>query len=44
MSDHHLSEEQKQALVQIYLSFRYEHERRSTAADAVPSAVGGTSQ
>ncbi len=44
MSDHHLSEEQKQALVQIYMSFRNEHERRSAAAQEVPSAVGGTSQ
>jgi transcriptional regulator with XRE-family HTH domain len=44
MSDHHLSEEQKQALVQIYLSFRNEHERRAGEAEEVPSALGGSSQ
>ena len=26
LSDHHISEDQKQALIQIYLSFRREHE------------------
>jgi transcriptional regulator with XRE-family HTH domain len=40
LSDPHLSEEQKQALVQIYLSFRREHEARLEAdGDAPPDTV-----
>ncbi len=37
LSDHHLSEEQKQALLQIYLSFRHEQEGRQAGSKAEPS-------
>ena len=40
LADPHLSEEQKQALVRIYLSFRREHE--SAAAPKAPIAPGAT--
>jgi transcriptional regulator with XRE-family HTH domain len=43
LGDHHLSEEQKQALMQIYLSFRHERDAQSDAhqdqAGSEPSAV-----
>lgn len=44
LSDHHLSEEQKRALLQIYMSFRNEHESRSAVTEAEASAAGGSSQ
>lgn len=44
LSDHHLSEEHKQALLQIYMSFRSEHERRPGAPQEEPSVAGGSSQ
>jgi transcriptional regulator with XRE-family HTH domain len=43
LSDPHLSEEQKQALVQIYLSFRREHEARLDA-EAGEASVGGAAE
>jgi transcriptional regulator with XRE-family HTH domain len=43
-SDRHLSEEQKQALTQIYLSFRHERESQPAAPQAERSVHGGTSQ
>lgn len=44
MSDRHLSEEHKQALLQIYLSFRHEHEHSSADSQTEPSAAGGSYQ
>jgi transcriptional regulator with XRE-family HTH domain len=40
LADPHLNEEQKQALVRIYLSFRREHEGESS--DGAPAAAAGT--
>jgi transcriptional regulator with XRE-family HTH domain len=39
LADPHLSEEQKQALVRIYLSFRREHERAGTGAEGTAAAA-----
>jgi transcriptional regulator with XRE-family HTH domain len=44
IADGHLSEEQKQALLQIYLSFRHEHESSFEVPEALPSSPGGTSK
>jgi len=41
LSDHHLTEEQKQALMRIYLSFRHENEDAAEAADAATSPASG---
>jgi transcriptional regulator with XRE-family HTH domain len=43
-ADMHLSEEQKQALLQIYFSFRHEHESSFEVAEVLPSSPGGTSK
>ncbi len=40
LADRHLSEEQKQALVRIYLSFRHEHDRGASGED--PDAEAAT--
>ena len=41
-NDHHLTEEQRQALLRIYLSFRHENEDQVPAADqAAPDAGSG---
>jgi len=41
-ADPHLAESQKQALVQIYLSFRREHEQSGAVAAAAPGGTRGT--
>ncbi len=42
LADPHLSEDQKQALMRIYLSFRHEHEGEPEAPGQAPgTAVGG---
>ncbi len=40
-NDHHLTEEQRQALLRIYLSFRHENEDQAPSADASPATDGG---
>lgn len=44
LSDTHLSEEQKQALLQIYLSFRHERESSFPLPEDAPSGPGGASK
>ena len=38
-NDHHLTEEQRQALLRIYLSFRHENEAQPPSDSAVPEAA-----
>ena len=42
LADHHLTEEQKQALIRIYLSFR--HENEDAAARAAGDGAGGADE
>jgi len=44
LSDHHLTEEQKQALMRIYLSFRHENEDEAEAAAAAVPGNGATAR
>ena len=44
LADRHLSEEHKQALLQIYLSFRHEGEARDASEIPVPSSAEGASK
>jgi transcriptional regulator with XRE-family HTH domain len=40
LADAHLTEEQKQALIRIYLSFRHENEALAEGASSAPDAAG----